>query len=234
VVQYGDPVIDEDVSPYREIAEHRSRIYWLLSQFFLERPTVDNLENLLTHLGMRPDESDDDTGPLLDELQAIIQSVPDIEQYVQELGVEYTRLFHGLRNDSGLPPPYESVHRESQLVGEVTEGVVAAYAQSGYEAIYESAGPQDHIGVELRFLSLLCFDESQFWSTGEEELAQAVWDQQAGFLTRHALVWIPAYCEALEQESTQRYFQIIADLTRHVLDHDQRILADLRNHYARS
>ena len=233
MVQYGDPVIDDDISLYREIAEHRSRIYWLLSQFFLERPEVENLKTLHTHLGTRPDGSDDDTVPLLDELESIIQSVPDIEQYVQDLGVEYTRLFHGLRNDSALSPPYESVHRESRLIGEVTEGVVAAYAQSGYEAIYESAGPQDHIGVELRFLSLLCFDESQFWSTGEEELAQASWDQQSGFLKRHALAWIPAYCEALEQESQQRYYQIVAALTRHVLNHDQQVLANLRHQFAR-
>jgi TorA maturation chaperone TorD len=207
----------------------------LLSGFFLESPTADSLKSLCAHLGARPDNSDsDDAAPLLDELEKIIRSVSDLNHYSQELSIEYTRLFHGLRKDLDLQPPYESVHRKTPHIGEITQDVVTAYTKAGYEEIYESAGPQDHIGVELRFLSLLCFDESQFWSTEEEELAQASQDRQSEFLSRHAMVWIPAYCEALEQASTQRYFQIIAALTRHVLDHDQQLLTNLRDYYVRS
>jgi TorA maturation chaperone TorD len=227
MVQHQHRITDEDGQQYRVLAEQRSKIYWLLSAFFLDAPTADGLLELRSQLSARPREPDDDIDPLLDEFQSVLGPEPDLSELARELCVEYTRLFHANKQGLGLAPPYESVYRESRLPGETTKAVVDAYADAGYEDIHGPAGPQDHLGVELRFLSMLCFDESRNWSGGEVDAARSSWTRQSDFLTRHILAWIPAYCDALERESTARYYEIVAQLTRHAIDHDKQVLRTL-------
>lgn len=215
----------------REVAEHRSKLYWFLGEFYLEPPTRQNLQELHSQLNTRPHARPDATESLLDELQAIFASAPDLERYAHELDIEYTRIFHGIKDGSILAPPYESVHRESRLIGETTKGVVEAYAAAGYENIYAAAGPQDHLGVELRFLSLLCFDELQSWTARDIPAVQKIWTRQSDFLDRHVLAWVPKYCDALERESNTRYYQIIAQLTCHALKNDRQLLRELSNQF---
>lgn len=231
MVQHQYQVAAEDVGWLRSLAEDRSKLYWFVSEFFLSPPTGDGLQALLLQLSGRTREPFDTTEPVLAELQAILEAAPDLDRLAMELGVEYTRLFHGLKEDAGLPPPYESVHRESRLIGAATEAVVSAYADAGYGEIHAPAGPQDHLGVELRFLSLLCFDESQVWGGDDSGAAYSGWVRQWEFLTRHALAWIPSYCDALERGSTVRYYRIVAGLTRHALQQDHQVLRELREQF---
>jgi len=234
MVQHEHRIADEEAEQYRALAEQRSKIYWLLSAFFLDAPTAEGLLELRSQLSARPRTPDEDIEPLLDEFQLALGTELDVANLASELRIEYTRLFHGIKAGQGLAPPYESVHRESRLIGELTKAVVDAYADAGYEDIHASAGPQDHLGVELRFLSLLCFDESRNWSGGEVDAARSSWARQADFLSRHVLQWIPVYCDALERESTARYFEIVARLTRHTLDREKHILRTLTTQSGRN
>lgn len=231
MVQHQYQVAAEDVRWLRALAEDRSKLYWLLSGFFLDPPTVDSLQALHSQLSGGTREPLDAANPLLAELQAILEAASDLDRLATELGVEYTRLFHGLKEGVGLPPPYESVHRESRLMGAATAAVAGAYADAGYGEIHAPAGPQDHLGVELRFLSLLCFDESRFWDGDNFSAAHSSWSRQWNFLTRHVLAWIPAYCDALERVSAVDYYRTIAGLTRNGLQHDHQVLLELREQF---
>ena len=227
MVQHEHRIAEEDAGQYRALAEQRSKIYWLLSGFFLDAPSADSLLELRSQLSARPRTPDDEIESLLDEFQSALGSDPDVTELARALNVEYTRLFHGIEAGQGLAPPYESVHRESRLMGEMTKAVVDVYAEAGYADIHAPAGPQDHLGVELRFLSLLCFDEARNWSEGQVEAVYSSWARQSDFLTGHALEWIPAYCDKLQRESAAPYFEIVAQLTRRALDRDRQILRAL-------
>jgi TorA maturation chaperone TorD len=231
VVQHQHSIADEDAQWCRIVSEFRSQAYWFLSAFFLEAPTADSLRTLQSNLRTCPRDVAEHTEPLLAELEALLEPEGDLTGFAVEANVEYTRLFHGLKQFSGLAPPYESVHRESRLIGETTREVTAAYADAGYACIHEPAGPQDHLGTELRFLSLLCFEESQSWSSGNAEAARMCWARQSDFLTKHALAWIPAYCEMMEAESVVKYYRVVASLTRRTLEHDYRVLRELRSQF---
>lgn len=232
MVQHEHQVSDAEMRRCQEMAEHRSTLYWFLSSLFLERPSADSLEQLNSQLCARSNAPGDTGDPLLDELSAMLASETDLARFARELGIEHTRLFHGLKGGSALAPPYESVHRESRLIGETTKAVVDAYATAGYQAIYEPAGPQDHLGVELRFVSLLCFDESQYWKAHDTVAVAENQSQQSDFLDKHILAWVPAYCNALERESDVRYYQIIAKLTSHALTRDRQLLRDLGEQFS--
>jgi TorA maturation chaperone TorD len=231
VVQHQHQISDEEVAQIRGIAEGRSKIYWFLSEFFLNAPTAGGLKALKAQLAVRPRDPEDETEVILEQLEHIVNTAPNLKQLAQSLAVEYTRLFSGIKDASGLPPPYESVHRESRLIGETTKAVIDAYRDAGFGEIDENAGPQDHIGVELKFLSLLCYEESRAWADNNVAAAGASCARQLDFLNKHALAWIPDFCNALAHAAGEDYYQLAGRLTRHVVENDSQNLQAIKTQY---
>ncbi len=221
----------EEIAQLSAIAESRSQIYWFLSAFFLNAPTAAELNDLKAQFAARLRNDADDAEPILAQLAGAINVAADLDQLAHDLSVEFTRLFGGLKNNSGLPPPYESVHRESRLIGDTTRAVIDAYQDAGFGDIDSGAGPQDHIGVELKFLALLCYEESRAWSDNDITAAGTACARQFNFLEHHALAWIPAYCDDLSQKSQQDYYRLVGRLTQHVLARDREILRALQKQY---
>ena len=224
-------ISDTEIAQLRAIAKSRSQIYWFLSAFFLHAPTAAELNDLKVQFAARLRNDADEAEPILAQLAGTIDRATDLDQLAHDLSIEYTRLFGGLKNNSGLPPPFESVHRESRLIGETTRAVVDAYRDAGFGDIDSGAGPQDHIGVELKFLALLCYEESQAWSHNDIAAAGTACARQIDFLEQHALAWIPGYCDDLSQKSEQDYYRLAGRLTQHALGHDREILRAVQKQY---
>lgn len=193
------------------LAQRRSEIYWFLSGFFLRGPSREFLANLSHFLA-----KDRDAAPARDT------AAFDAEA----LNVEFTRLFQGLRESDG-PPPYESLYRENRMLGRVTISVMDAYQEAGFRVIDGHAGPQDHIGVELRFMALLCYREMQAREAGDEGETAAWLECQRRFLDEHALQWMPACCDSVRLRTRQDYFRGAMDITKAFLLDDRKQIADL-------
>ena len=97
--------------------------------------------------------------------------------------------------------------------GAATEAVAAAYMEAGYENLVPDAGPPDHIGTELRFMSVLCFREMEAWRDGDESAARNVLERELEFLDEHISQWIPQLCDRLAESTTQAYYLAVATLT---------------------
>ena len=69
-------------------AEERSRVYWFLSDCFLQAPT-----EITSEIWQVLQLSANKSGPM-------------------ELRKEFTRLFRGIQEGYGPPPPYESRYRQ--------------------------------------------------------------------------------------------------------------------------
>jgi TorA maturation chaperone TorD len=208
------------------IAASRSQTYWLLSELYLERPSQAFLENLQERLAALARAS----GEAFPEAWAGLRAGLDARA-AEGLAVEHTRLFGGLHPGQGLAPPYESVHRESQLLGDTTLAVVRAYGNAGFGAIFPAAGPQDHLGVELRFMSLAAHEEMEAWSRDARAAATDMLECQRTFLASHLIAWAPAYARALASQARMPFYAALGVLTERVLvdDHQlvQQRLADL-------
>jgi putative dimethyl sulfoxide reductase chaperone len=180
-----------------DIAQRRSRTYYLLSRLVLEAPSSAFLAELGGALDSAPPDAE---MPLGHETMALSTAVSEAcaDSCVPEaLDVERTRLLAGLNRTHGAPPPYESVLRENKLPGEATIAVTAAYAEAGFEPPVPEAGPADHLGAELRFLALLCHRELEAWRGGERATAAAWVERERAFLDDHVLQWVPQHCERL-------------------------------------
>lgn len=213
------------------VAEGRSKIYWFLSHFYLIRPNGQFLGELSQWLAEQSRGGEEGLTCGVDLLKSVLRE-RDRSQLTERLLREYTRLFRGVKEGYGPPPPYESVYRESRLMGDITAAVVAKYAQAGYAVIDLATGPQDHIGAELKFMALLCYDESVAWRKGDTNGAVRRWQWQENFLDEHLLHWVPAYCDRIQENSVEPFYRAAALLTEQTVVQDRRLLRDLRQAFA--
>jgi TorA maturation chaperone TorD len=192
---------------YAALAEDRSRFFWWLSVWFLDPPDAECLASL---------QGDDDTPPA-DDLDTAWSAVAAAKPAgdaarVEALGIEFTRLFSGLQEGMGPAPPFESVWREKRLIGETTVAVIETYAQAGFADIAPEAGPQDHIGVELRFLALLALREAEAWRTDDAHAAGERRATQRAFIEQHLGAWVPYWADAVARQTTEPLFAALARL----------------------
>ena len=204
------------------LAEARSKTWWLLSRFYLERPEVSFLEELRLALdepaGGRVADMDRDMEILHEALTG------DLAGLSGRLSQEYTRLFRGIQDQLGPPPPFESLYRGQALMGDLTLAVMQRYEAAGFAAVVPEAGPQDHLGAELRFLALLCFREAEAWRAGDGEAAYLRIAQQRAFLDEHLLAWLSDYAGRIARESREPFYAATARLT---LDHAEAVRSAL-------
>lgn len=215
---------DPQYNEWAKLAESRSKNYWFLARFYLERPESCFLSDLSSSI----------TASMESEANASLMQMSDEIRRIQgdgtastALGVEYTRLFRGIEEGYGPPPPYESVYRENRLMGDSTMDVMRHYQASGFGIIDETAGPQDHLGVELKFMSLLCFNEHEAWSKDDMTGAIQIIQRQRSFLKEHLMAWVPAYCDRIMEESRQAYYSSVAKLTLDTIRAELSLLDEL-------
>jgi len=105
--------------------------------------------------------------------------------------------------------------------------VLRSYQRAGYGEFEEGVGPQDHLGVELKFMAFLCHDESVACTkqNSTKEVA-ALRDAQRQFLQDHLLAWVPAYCERLQREAQEDFYAAAASLTAELLGEDYALLQE--------
>lgn len=191
-----------------EAARIRSQTYWFLSGFFLQPPDGALLERLRASVGAGAAKEDPVFGPTLAELAGALEA-----ESIQGLRVEYTRLLGGVKSGYGPPPPIESLHRVDRPPSDASEDVTRQYHEAGFGAIDPVAGPDDHLGVELKFMALLCLREAEAIEVGEHLQATRLVGLQSRFLDEHLLRWVPSYCARIAGEARHAYFVAVARLT---------------------
>jgi len=206
------------------IAEDRSRIYWLLSRFFLDPPDAAFLAELRETPATEDDATEDELTATLVQLRQGTAAIS-----AGDLHAEHLRLFGGVREGYGPPPPFESLHREGRLLGESTEAVMAHYRGNGISLTDEDAGPEDHLGIELKFLALLCHRESRRWRDGDEAGGRQELAAQQAFIEQHLQTWVPDYCRTLHAETESPFYRAVADLTASSIALDSRQVTDMLN-----
>ena len=134
-----------------------------------------------------------------------IQSIQaNDDENIKLLQEEFKRLFVG---PNALPaPPWESVYlgREHLLFEEVTLEVRECYRQYGLSFIREGNEPDDHLVIELEFLSFLI---QKTIESDDVETKKKLLEDQHSFLTNHLLKWCPAFCELLSKSTSFELYQ---------------------------
>lgn len=120
------------------------------------------------------------------------------------------RLFIG--TPSVIAPLWESSYfsEERLLFQEQTLQVRAWYNRFGLQAEKLYHEPDDHIGLELNFLSHLALQAVQSFENGQPEDYSRYVKAQKEFLSQHLLYWGPAFCSQVVKYAHTRFYQGIA------------------------
>ncbi len=147
------------------------------------------------------------------------------ESLSEQVAIEYTRLFRGIKKEYSPPPPYESVYREEdgRVFGELTTVVRNRYRRHRFDvASGLTSEPSDHISLELEFMHLLCTREAEALAARDDEAASVVRLAQREFLEEHLLAWTPSLCQEVEKFDRGGLFSGLLKFTEGWLDFDYR------------
>lgn len=135
----------------------------------------------------------------------------------EDMQVDYTRLFLG--PDKVIAAPWESVYfsEERLTFQEQTLGVRSWYHRFGLEAEKIHQEPDDHIGLELLFLSHLATLGIQALNEKDEVRFKENLEAQRGFINDHLGTWALDWCELVEENARTNFYKGMACLTRGAL-----------------
>ena len=139
------------------------------------------------------------------------------EVALETLQAEYTRLFIG--PGPVVAPPWESVYvsEERLLFQRETFQVRAWYARFELTVPNLHREPDDHIGLELSFLSHLATLALQAIQAHDQERFDEALEAQRRFAAEHVFRWGPGWCSRVDANSGSDFYRGLALVTRGAL-----------------
>jgi TorA maturation chaperone TorD len=200
---------NSEIQEKAEGARIRSNIYGFLSSIFREEITAECLRQIkapaikevLSEMGLRYD----------------IFSQKDQDQLIEDLAVEYARLFLG--PDKHISP-HESVHHQRDdgdwgtHWGGSTVDVKKFIETAGLEYKQDYTGMPDHISVELDFMKEAAEREAQAIEEKDWEGALYCQKMEKKFICDHLIKWIPAFCDKIISQAELSFYGDLADVTK--------------------
>ena len=151
--------------------------------------------------------------------EGAVQRAEAGEDEPQRAAVEYTKLFVG--PPSPAAAPWETMYRGKNVTvgfGQATFEMRELLREAGLEVRNVNNQYEDHLGIELLYLSELCRREAM--GEGAAEVADI-----AAFVERHPLSWIGPFLDRVSEAVPGGYFAGLLLVAQRVLEHHARLLA---------
>jgi TorA maturation chaperone TorD len=137
------------------------------------------------------------------------------------LAVDRTSLLAGVLHKKTLPAPYESAALGQDMNSGCVMDVIQCYQDAGLVDFSLELGPPDYLGTELRFMSILAYQEMLAHQTADIGMAAQWLFMQRHFLDNHVLNWVPAHCEHLIGIAQTPFYRAVAALLSAACQLDQ-------------
>ena len=174
-----------------DFCENRSRVYALLSRCYETEIDAAFAEALAGEAALASDDAGLAAG--FAALQADLAGCD--EDALEQLAVVFDRAFFGMGPRTAQKAfPYESVYTsEGGLMMQDAYGeVLRVYRGAGFAKDPGFKEPEDHLAVELAFMSLLCGRAVEALRAGDEDGAERQLRAQLAF-EDHLLNWIERF-----------------------------------------
>jgi TorA maturation chaperone TorD len=165
----------------------------------------------------------EEPGPGLAPLVADVPALAPLASGNPAIATEYERVF--LRG----VPLYESVFRteDGQHGGETVTAIVDRYEHVGFsehlDRRWRVAGA-DHLGLQLRCLAYLCYEEAAAWRSGTPDKAMEMVETERRFLAHHLAGWAPVAVRcAIRCVGESAYSQLFAAIADHLTEEFDRL-----------
>jgi TorA maturation chaperone TorD len=149
-------------------------------------------------------------------LQSWVQQAFDHsnEETLKTLKDDYLQLFIGV--DWVQAPPWESVYFSERrlLFQEQTLQVRDWYLKYNLLPEHLNNEPDDHIGLEMAFLSHLAELGLDALDRQDQHTFDGLLQAQRDFASQHFLRWVPMWCDLAEQNARTDFYRGVACLVR--------------------
>lgn len=218
--------VEKMVHTWEDIWRFRELLYSFLASIILE-PINETTKKVLTrdfwsNFPLEAVNQNLETG--LNNLNTCAEGLEKLDEgeAIKQVMLEYTMLFIG----PGVPKasPIESFYHSGKLklFGEKTIEMRQLLAKYGLESTVNQKQPEDHIGLELLFLSVL----TQAFLNGNEEGRLANIKEQYGFIKNRLLQWVPQMCHDAEEHSSTGFYSGLIKTILGVLEWDKEVLEE--------
>ncbi len=203
-----DPSIIDDLKEEGDVSGLLKHVFWTepteeFLQIFVKQDTI-------------PEESFIANGFNLIVIE-VNRNAHRIDEYLNDLSIEFAKLFLGPKNPPAVPFSSCYLSEPRTLMSDVTIGVRKTYLDAGMEIKYLHSIPDDHIGIELEFVSCLDGKIMELFENGNEEEAlklQAIKDE---FLHEHMAMWVPSFAESVLKYTDYDFYKGSALLLKNLV-----------------
>lgn len=198
-----------------EVFKARANFYAFLSRMFVEEPPYELAEDIAGGKFQFPITSsfNRDFSDGLSLFEKFAKSNNDAADIHEKLCREFTRLFVG-----PVPKmfPYESTYIDGSMMAKSLLKVKEEYRKAELLRAKDYHEPEDHIAMELGFMSNLCRNGV----SGSLRI-------QSDFLKDHLSKWAPVFCDELCEKSGNDFYRGIGKITKGFLISEKELLDEM-------
>lgn len=214
---------------WADVWRFRGELYSFLANCLLEPIQKDNKQiltsNFWHHFPMEAANPQLNSG--LEQLVDCTSTleVLNIDEAIEKVLVEYTELFIGSATPKA--PPIQSYYfsNKKQLFGEATYEMKSVLNEHGLESKTKDRQPEDHLGLELLFISVL----TEKLNDLNEEDHMANIREQIQFIGKHLLTWVPRLCSDAKNHGSVGFYGGLIELVWGTLLWDKKLLEEYVN-----
>ena len=137
------------------------------------------------------------------------ESIEDEKSSVTMMKKDYLTLFTGSANP--MAPPYESVYRikDYPISDKQTDSVMEFYKSYGWESKFKGKISDDHLGVELLFLTLMI---EKYLDIEDEVCNAEMRNEIRRFIDQHIMSWVPSWNKKIQEHANTLGYKGIGTL----------------------
>jgi TorA maturation chaperone TorD len=137
------------------------------------------------------------------------ESVSDKKSSLENMKNDFTALFGGY--GSPLAPPAESDYRKKYNFAfeEEKSEVTGFYNAYGWQSSFKNSKPDDHIGIELLFLTLMV---EKYLEMDDEACLNEMRSEIQRFINDYLLTWVPDWNKSIQEHATTLSYKGIGTL----------------------
>lgn len=203
-------------SPMIEDLKEERYVFSLLKHTFLKEPAKGFLQEL-GEVNIIAEENDIDRG-----LNLIAHSVrvnkDRLDEYVENLAVEYARLFIGPKNPLAIPYASFYLSETKTVMTDITTEVRKRYLDAGMAVRDLYSAPDDHIGIELEFISYLTEKIIELYENGNRPEASRLFEIRNNFINEHMVNWTLLFVAGLLASTQEDFYRGSAVILRGVIE----------------
>jgi TorA maturation chaperone TorD len=192
-------------------------LYNLLRQVFLKEPTKE----LVTDIGKigLTDESDDEVSHGLNLMVNLVKKNEHrLDEWIEELAIEYARLFIGPKNPPAVPYASFYLSESHSLMTDETIDVRKRYLEEGMAVKELYSVPDDHIGIELEFIYYLTKRIVEAFEHGERGESSRLLEIRSNFLNEHMAPWVPFFVDRILVSAQEDFYKGAAFILRGIIE----------------